>query len=140
MSEIDHPTHYNSHPSGIECIDVAETLNFCLGNALKYLMRAGLKDSSTRKTDLEKAKWYIQRNKKNGVAPFTSSDANMKVAVILMYEQPFSILARFMLALMSTTPAEFEAQMGWVLHAIDVELGLVTVVQFPSTSGGTDFD
>lgn len=131
MGEIDHPKHYNSHPSGIECIDVAETLNFCLGNALKYLMRAGLKESSTQKTDLEKAKWYIQRNKRNGVAPFVSLDANLKIAVILMHEQPFSILARFMCALMSATPVEFEAQMGWVLHAIDVELGLVTVVQVP---------
>jgi len=131
MGEIDHPKHYNSHPSGIECIDVAETLNFCLGNALKYLMRAGLKDSSTRKTDLEKAKWYIQRNTKNGIGPFTIDSACVKVGVILMFEQPYSILARFMLALMSTRTEEFEAQMGWVLHAIDVELGLVTVVQVP---------
>ena len=131
MSEIDHPKHYNSHPSHVECIDIAECLNFCLGNALKYIMRAGLKDSATRLVDLEKAKWYIQRNQRNGVHPFTSDNANLKIGAILMHEEPFSILARFMLALMCVRESEFEVQMGWVLHAIDVELGLIEVVKVP---------
>ena len=47
---INHPEHYTSHPSGVECIEIAEHMNFCLGNALKYLWRAGLKSDglSTR--------------------------------------------------------------------------------------------
>lgn len=40
---VDHPAHYNAHPSGVECVDVAEHFNFNLGNALKYIWRAGLK-------------------------------------------------------------------------------------------------
>ena len=40
---VDHPKHYTSHPSGIECIDVAEHYGFSIGNAIKYLWRAGLK-------------------------------------------------------------------------------------------------
>ena len=40
---INHPSHYTSHPSGIECIDIAEHHDFCIGNAIKYLWRAGLK-------------------------------------------------------------------------------------------------
>lgn len=60
MSAVDHPKHYNSHPSGIECIIVVEHYNFCVGNAIKYLWRAGLKDDDAIQ-DLEKARWYIDR-------------------------------------------------------------------------------
>lgn len=59
MSKVEHPKHYVSHPSGVECITVTEHMNFNLGNAIKYLWRAGLKGK--HKEDLLKAKWYIQR-------------------------------------------------------------------------------
>ena len=57
---VNHPEHYNSHPSGVECITVTEHMNFNLGNAIKYIWRAGLK-SEDPITDLEKAVWYAQR-------------------------------------------------------------------------------
>lgn len=57
---VNHPTHYNSHESGIECIQITEHMNFNLGNAVKYIWRVGLK-SEDPVTDLEKARWYIQR-------------------------------------------------------------------------------
>jgi uncharacterized protein DUF3310 len=56
---VNHPLHYTSHPSGVECIQVTEHMNFCLGNAVKYLWRAGLKDDEIQ--DLEKAAWYLDR-------------------------------------------------------------------------------
>ena len=40
---VNHPAHYNSHPSGIECIEIARHHNFNIGNTIKYLWRAGLK-------------------------------------------------------------------------------------------------
>ena len=60
--DVDHPKHYRSD-TGLEAIDVIEAwdLNFNLGNVLKYVCRAGLKDKSDRKEDLEKAIWYINR-------------------------------------------------------------------------------
>lgn len=58
-SQVNHPSHYNAHPSGIECIDVVEHMSFNLGNAVKYIWRAGLKGNALQ--DLEKAKWYIER-------------------------------------------------------------------------------
>lgn len=61
---VNNPTHYNSHPSGIECITIAEHHNFCIGNAIKYLWRAGLKgdgDNNKHIEDLKKAVWYIER-------------------------------------------------------------------------------
>lgn len=58
---VNHPSHYNSHPAGIECIDVVEHMTFNRGNAIKYLWRAGEKDPEAEITDLEKARWYIDR-------------------------------------------------------------------------------
>lgn len=66
---VNHPTHYNQHPSGIECIDVAEHMGFNIGNAIKYLWRAGHKDATPTDDDLRKAIWYIERERmrlKNG--------------------------------------------------------------------------
>lgn len=76
VDNINHPKHYNSHPSGIECIVIAEHHNFNIGNVLKYLWRAGLKsvpvsahaaagttpiDKVAEVTDLKKARWYLDR-------------------------------------------------------------------------------
>lgn len=57
---VNHPKHYCSHPSGVEAITVAEHMNFCVGNAMKYLWRAGLKTPDPL-DDLRKAAWYIAR-------------------------------------------------------------------------------
>lgn len=56
---VNHPKHYNSHPSGIECIDIVRHHNFNIGNAIKYLYRHGLKDGNSPIQDLQKAVWYI---------------------------------------------------------------------------------
>lgn len=58
---INHPPHYTAHPSGVECIQIVEHLNFNIGNAIKYLWRAGLKEGVSTETDLRKAAWYINR-------------------------------------------------------------------------------
>ena len=61
MSDVvNKPKHYISHPSGIECIQITEHLNFCLGNAIKYIWRAGLKSDNAIQ-DLQKAAYYINR-------------------------------------------------------------------------------
>ena len=56
---VNHPDHYTSHPSGVECIDITRHMNFNLGNAVKYIWRSGMKDATIQ--ELEKAKWYIDR-------------------------------------------------------------------------------
>ena len=58
---VNHPAHYTSDPSGIECIQITQHRNFCVGNAMKYLWRAGLKDSGKTTEDLKKAVWYIEQ-------------------------------------------------------------------------------
>lgn len=59
LESVEHPDHYTSHPSGIECIQITEHMGFCLGNAIKYIWRAGLKND--KREDLEKALFYIKR-------------------------------------------------------------------------------
>jgi hypothetical protein len=56
---VNHPKHYTSHPSGIECIEVTQYFNFCLGNAIKYIWRADSKNNDLE--DLHKAAWYINQ-------------------------------------------------------------------------------
>lgn len=56
---VEHPPHYTSHPSGVECITVTEHMSFNLGNAVKYIWRAGSKGDAIE--DLRKAAWYVQR-------------------------------------------------------------------------------
>jgi Protein of unknwon function (DUF3310) len=56
---VNHPRHYTSHKSGVECITITEHMSFLIGNAVKYLWRADEKGSPIE--DLEKARWYIDR-------------------------------------------------------------------------------
>lgn len=56
---VNHPKHYTGHPSGVECIAITEHMGFCLGNAIKYIWRADLKNDAIE--DLKKAAWYIER-------------------------------------------------------------------------------
>ena len=56
---VERPSHYTAHPSGVECIQITEHMNFCIGNAIKYLWRAGQKGDAIE--DLRKAEWYVRR-------------------------------------------------------------------------------
>lgn len=53
---VNHPTHYTSHPSGIECLQITRLLPFDLGNAVKYVWRADLKNGQE---DLRKSEFYL---------------------------------------------------------------------------------
>lgn len=63
---VNHPDHYTKHPSGVECIEITRHYCFSIGNAIKYLWRAGLKkeqgleDTEKEIEDLNKAIWYIK--------------------------------------------------------------------------------
>lgn len=66
VNNVEHPRHYTSSPAkcshcgeSIECIQVVESMGFCLGNAVKYIWRCDLKKDAIE--DLKKAKWYIER-------------------------------------------------------------------------------
>lgn len=55
---VNHPPHYTRHPSGVECITITRHMNFNLGNVIKYVWRADLKNDAVQ--DLQKALFYLQ--------------------------------------------------------------------------------
>ena len=57
FDNVNHPSHYVSHPSGVETINITREFEFALGNAWKYLIRSRFKGKP--KEDLEKAVWYM---------------------------------------------------------------------------------
>lgn len=65
-NNVNHPSHYNSHPSGVECIEIIRYYPFTVGSAIKYLWRAGLKkdpsmsDIDKEIEDIQKAIWCLQ--------------------------------------------------------------------------------
>ncbi|MBX7271096.1 DUF3310 domain-containing protein [Pseudomonas chloritidismutans] len=73
---VNHPPHYTGHPSGVECIEVAELLPFTLGNAFKYVFRHGQKGGLE---DLRKAHWYLDRIEP-GATPLYVAEENLLVA------------------------------------------------------------
>lgn len=60
--KVNHPAYYGGKDNPYEAIKVIDAwhLDFCLGNAVKYISRAGKKDPQTEIQDLEKAMWYLQ--------------------------------------------------------------------------------
>ena len=85
---VNHPKHYNSHPSGVECIDIIRHYCYDIGAAIKYLWRAGLKteegmtDREKEIEDLRKAIWYIN-DRIRQLQTESSSDASGNLAVSL---------------------------------------------------------
>jgi hypothetical protein len=77
---VNHPPHYNQHPSGVECIDIVEHFSFNVGNAIKYLWRAGLKFDELE--DLKKAAWYINRELERRQRGVRTHSSNTTTAVI----------------------------------------------------------
>lgn len=56
---VNAPPHYRSHPSGVECIEITMHMNFCLGNAMKYIWRC--EDKGDKVENLKKAIWYLEQ-------------------------------------------------------------------------------
>ena len=111
---VNHPIHYTSHPSGVEAIDVTEHFNFNLGNVIKYVWRAGLKNGAE---DLRKAAFYLDREiRRQGGEPFVSNatrdaagilsrDAEAAHARVLQLEEELAVRDE-MIRMLATARAE----------------------------------
>ena len=91
---INHPAHYTGVTAEIECIDIARHLNFQLGNALKYVWRAGKKGGSDMELeDLKKALWYLQDSIQNGYNDFDKCDHIAEAITLLVTRDDDSLKA-----------------------------------------------
>ena len=86
---VNHPPHYTGHPSGVECIEVAEHLPFCLGNAFKYLFRYRDKGG---KQDIDKARWYLARAvAEQAMQPFAPNARAIELAERIATHEPYRL-------------------------------------------------
>lgn len=85
---VDHPTHYNTHPSGLECIQVIREMSVSPGLTVKHLWRVGQKDETRQ--DLEKALWYAEDWRRQAVqlAHVTSKGKGLLERVIIAEPSP----------------------------------------------------
>jgi len=113
---VNHPKHYNTDPSGVECIDIARHLSFDIGSAFKYIFRAGKKDLSgdildSAIKDLKKSVWYIADERANFLewtgdhylydpllkAVIKSRKGHIRQALIGFYNQDLSVVRKYVL-------------------------------------------
>lgn len=62
---VNHPAHYAQWP--VEAIYLTERESFLIGNVIKYVLRAGVKEGATYGEDMAKARWYARRHVDNNV-------------------------------------------------------------------------
>lgn len=91
------PQHYRDEAVIVdgkryEPINICECYNFCLGNALKYLLRAEHHKDGV-KLNYQKAKWYLNRLFKQDLMVYPKCDGNDVAKVLAVYRMKFPIIA-----------------------------------------------
>lgn len=95
-SRVEHPSYYNAHPSGVECIDIVRHYNFNVGNVIKYLWRHGLKreegmnNKAKALEDLRKARFYLDDEIKKMESEAVKYDRELCRKSIHTFVIPFS--------------------------------------------------
>lgn len=105
---VNHPRHYNAHPSGIETIELIEHLPCNLSNAVKYIWRCGLKQTETPFRDLLAARWYTEREIRRIELFELDDEPKPKTEIVwrslarqvIMAEKPASLLSGYLQALL----------------------------------------
>lgn len=120
---VDHPSHYNAHPSGVEAIDVCEWLPFNLGNALKYVWRA--KHKGNRAIDLAKARWYLTRATDSVIAYSVPPNVQKLAERVIALEPENSLLGSLLKLLVVDSSDSLSAASRGKLRVEIVMLGLV---------------
>lgn len=114
---INHPKHYINHPAKIECIEISEHFDFCVGNAIKYIFRRNEKDDPL--TNLRKAVWYIDRAL-GKTEPEKLSDKIMAIAVHEPYLVGTALLSLGRAG--ALTGHDFRSELRMALWCLDREI------------------
>lgn len=118
---VEHPAHYTSYPH--EVIELTEHLGFCLGNAVKYILRAPFKGNELQ--DLKKARWYIERivESGNGFASeilINEEDFEMFHELVKTYKS--EIVEHLVVAAMEENDGYADADVDYALELLDARI------------------
>jgi hypothetical protein len=121
---VNHPSHYTNHSSGVECIDIVEHLSFNLGNGIKYLWRAGLKNDKLE--DLKKAKWYFERESQRSqkhyyaISAYTKKIIGDNITKVIRTEQNEKLKKiYYMVSVVTTDPDLIDNNIYRIIKEID---------------------
>lgn len=112
---VNHPSHYADHYEH-EVIELTEKLDFCLGNAVKYILRAPYKGHEAE--DLKKAQWYLKRIVKTDHRPFVKFDIGNKEDVELADSFKSPLMKEVLWAFTLVIPAYMEQALAKLDTAI----------------------
>jgi len=127
---VNHPPHYATHASGVECADITEHLSSNLGNVVKYTWRKGLKDPAKVVQDLQKAHWYVVREREVTIVLLPSHEIIQPGAegvirvlsrMVIEKEPEDSLLAGVLREIVETTDG------GWENNVASVESALLQI-------------
>lgn len=126
---VEKPQHYNSHPSGIEAIDVCRFMSFDLGNAFKYIFRAPFKGSQLQ--DLKKARWYIN----DAITHLQEQNFTLPADTMYLVGQPFNERLRAVLMII-VTASHHQARLEFALKLMDEEIAELSFPKVDPTVSG----
>jgi len=116
---VNHPPHYNAHPSGVEAVEIIERLHFCMGEAVKYVWRAGLKVDAV--DDLKKAAWYLRRIGTHGNHDWTRPSREL-LDKVLAAEPRDGVLGSVLRALFLNDGASYFGAISGALWIVEAEI------------------
>lgn len=114
---VNHPSHYTSHPSGYECIEVTRQLGFDAGNAIKYIWRRSNKGSTVQ--DLRKAAFYLNDALRNSQLSMGVPAPAARILEQVAAVEPDPLAAKFYLAVAEMRWLDAESTVQQMIDAID---------------------
>jgi hypothetical protein len=99
---VDHPPHYNAHPSGVEAIQLCSRFHFAWGTMLKYLFRVGRKPGTAALQDLEKALWYATtKEASSAMVQRYSRESTLEMMQRVRDAEPDSVLGKVLTCMLN---------------------------------------
>lgn len=114
---VNHPSHYTSHPSGVETLEVTRQLSFDCGNAVKYVWRRG--DKGTLLQDLHKAAFYLNDAIRNSQLSMGVPASAARILEQVAAVEPDPLAAKFYLAVAEMRWLDAESAVQRMIDAID---------------------
>ena len=115
--QVNHPKHYNSHPSGVECIEIIRSMDFNIGSVFKYLFRSEYKEDFLQ--DLNKALWYLKDEHQRRSNKLFLSKNIPNLFKFSEYRYRSKLLKKIIIAEFEIFPIEFHHYLPTIYKALN---------------------